>query len=273
MVCIDQKCNRREFLIKTIKLNAAVCLSCTIPAAIISCSNDQKDKDSPEYYYISKKTELLKDFDKALEPGQEVLVKSLGESLARKVLIDARKEYEAIIPYIGGDQNDNSTSQLLLTAQYLALYRILIVNGKEIKEIGQLIYDMFKAMLQSSPQFLVSIWGYFKFHVGWSEKIKNFAAMSQKRAYSMDFVYTFIEGDGKELDYGVNMTECSIQKFLRKQKAEELVPYMCALDDPLSRRFNRGLIRTKTLVESNVCDFRYKKDRETQINLPPELKV
>ena len=267
MVCTDQKYNRREFLIKTIKLNAAVYLSCTMPAAIISCSNDQKNDGSPEYYYISKKAKLLNDFDNALEPGQKVLVKSMGESLSRKVLIDAKKEYAAIIPEIpniGGDQNDNSTSQLLMTAQSLALYRILIANGKDIKEIGQLIYDMFEARLQSSPQIVVSIYGYFKFHVGWSEKIKKYAAMSQKRRYPTDFVYTFIEGGGKKLDYGANMIECAIQKFLRKQNAEELVPYMCALDYPLSRRFNRGLIRTKTLVKSNVCDFRYKKDRKTQ---------
>jgi hypothetical protein len=247
-----------------------------MPTTIISCSINQKNDDSPEYYYISKKTKLLKDFDKAVEQGHEVLVKSLGESLTRKVLIDARNEYEAIIleiPYIGGEQNDNSTSQLLMAAEYLALYRILIANGREIKEIGQLNYDMFEAMLQSSPKIIVSIYGYFKFHVGWSEKIKRYAAMSKKREYPMDFVYTFIEGDGKELDYGVNMTECAIQKFLRKQNAEELVPYMCALDNPLSRRFNRGLIRTKTLVESNVCDFRYKKDRKTQTNLPPGLIV
>ncbi len=276
MVYTDQKCDRRAFLIKSMKFNAAVCLSYAMPATIISCSNDQKNDVAPDHFYISKKTKLLKDLDKAVESGQDVLVKSLGESLTREVLIDARKEYEIIIleiPYIGGEQNNNSTSQLLLSAQSLALYRVLIANGMEIKEVGQLIYDMFKAMLQSSPQIIVSVWGYFKFHVGWNEKIKKYAAMSQKRAYPMDFVYTFIEGDGKELDYGVNMTECAIQKFLRKQNAEDLVPYMCALDNPLSRRFNRGLIRTKTLVESNVCDFRYKKDRETQINLPPELKV
>ncbi len=177
------------------------------------------------------------------------------------------------MPFIGGETNDNSTSQLLATAQSLALYRILILNGKIIQEIGQIVYDMFEAWLQSSPQIVVSIYGYFKFHVGWDEKIKRYAAMSQNRKYPMDFVYTFIEGDGKNFDYGVNMTECAIQKFLKNQNAEELVPYMCALDYPLSERFNRGLIRTKTLVESNVCDFRYKKDRKTQMNLPPGLIV
>ncbi|MCP4318716.1 MAG: L-2-amino-thiazoline-4-carboxylic acid hydrolase [Hyphomicrobiales bacterium] len=89
----------------------------------------------------------------------------------------------------------------------------------------------------------------------------------------MDFVYSFVEGDEEDIDYGVDMTECAIQKFLKKQYAEKLVPYMCALDNALSIRFNRGLVRTKTFVESNVCDFRYKRDRETKMALPKGLKT
>ncbi len=132
---------------------------------------------------------------------------------------------------------------------------------------------MFDARLQSSPRFLVSMWGYIKYHVGWKDQIENYAAMSQERIFPNDFVYTYIKGDGKQLDYGVDMTECAIQKFYRQQNAIELVPYMCALDYPLSKRFNRGLVRTQTLVASNVCDFRYRQDRKTQLNLPKGLKV
>jgi len=98
----------------------------------------------------------------------------------------------------------------------------------ELNDIGQIIYDVFEARLQSPPQLFVSTWGYFKFHVGWSDKIRQFAEMSQQRAYSIDFVYTYVEGNGKEFDYGVDMTECAIQKFYRYQGAEELVPlFMC----------------------------------------------
>ena len=208
--------------------------------------------------------------------GTGVLAAGLGESAAINVLATAKQNFEAIIPeipYIGGNQNDNSTSQLVIAANYLALYRVLSKEGMQLHEIGQVIYDMFNSRLQSSPRFLVSLWGYFKYHVGWKEKIANYAAMSQKRAYPMDFVYAYIEGDGRELDYGVDMTGCAIQKFYRAQLAEHLVPYMCALDYPIGKRFNRGLVRTQTLVESNVCDFRYRKDRQTRLNLPNGLVV
>ncbi len=276
MPCLEQKCDRRAFLANSIKSSTVMCLSCALPVTIASCLNNPKEEDSPDFYYALQKEKLLKEYEKSFEPGQAVLAKTLEKSAVRNIIKEAIKEYENTIPdipYIGGEENKNSTSQLLEAAQYLALYRTLTAHGKKIPEIGQVIYDMFEARLQASPKFIVSIWGYFKFHVGRSENIEMYSEMSQKRKYSMDFVYTFIEGDGKTLDYGVDMTECAVQKFFREQKAEELVPYICVLDYSLSKRFNRGLIRTKTLVESNVCDFRYKKDRKTQINFPPGLKV
>lgn len=153
MIRTNRECDRRAFLMKSTKWSAAVCFSYCMPASIISCSNSQQLDDSPEYYYTSRKTNLLRDYDKAVGPGREVVVKSLGGSLAGEVLLDGRKEYEAIIPeipYIGGEQNDNSTSQLLAAAQSLALYRVLVANGKGIEEIGQVIYDMFEAMLRKT---------------------------------------------------------------------------------------------------------------------------
>lgn len=273
----ERKCGRRAFLINSTKLSTVTCLSCILPLSIISCSsNDRKNYVSQDQYYTSQKAKLLKDFDTIIELGPKVSTKALGESLTSKVFMDMRKEYENIIPeipYIGGEENGNSTSQLIMVAQSLAIYRILAKNGRSIEEIGQFIYDMLDASFDMYPQIIVSVWGYFKFHVGWSEKIKEYAAMSQKRIFPMDFVYTFIEGDGEELYYGVDMTECAVQKFLRKQNAKELVPYICATDYALSTRFNRGLIRTKTLVESDYCDFRYGIDRKTQIKLPPGLRV
>jgi hypothetical protein len=264
------------FLGKSTKAGVAICLSCTVPLTIVACSDSQESDGSPGSYYIFRNEEMLKEFDAVLEAGREVLVRSMGENIAKTISVDARREYAGIIPeipYIGGEKNENSTMQLVTTAQFLAIYRVLSENGKDIREIGQIVYDMFKASLNPSPKILVDIFGYLKFHVGWMEKIRGYAAMSQKHRYPMDFVYSFVEGDGKNLDYGVDMTECAIQKYLKTQNAEELVPYMCALDNALSIRFNRGLVRTKTLVESDVCDFRYKKNRKTEMPLPKGLKA
>ncbi len=49
-----------------------------------------------------------------------------------------------------------------------------------------------------------------------------------------------------------------------------IVPYICVLDFPISKAFDRGLIRTMTIAEgADICDFRYKKGRITQEIVPP----
>ena len=132
---------------------------------------------------------------------------------------------------------------------------------------------MTEAYIHAQPEWILNIYGYFKYHWGRSDKMREQAKISQNRQYPMDFVFKFVEGDGIELDYGTDMIECGIIKLFRKQNAEELVPYICLLDFPISRAFNRGLIRTMTLAEgADRCNFRYKKDRKTQEILPMAMK-
>ena len=62
------------------------------------------DKD----YYIRKKAELLQEFDKEVRIWKPVVVKQYGEGIADKILREARKSFEKLIPqipYIGGDEN------------------------------------------------------------------------------------------------------------------------------------------------------------------------
>jgi hypothetical protein len=69
-------------------------------------------------------------------------------------------------------------------------------------------------------------------------------------------VYTFVEGDGQTFDHGVDYLECATCKFLEKQGAPELGPYLCVSDLLYSEMLDWGLIRTKTLAEgAEKCDF------------------
>ena len=98
------------------------------------------------------------------------------------------------------------------------------------------------AYIHAQPKWIRNIYGYFNTHWGRSEKMREQAKMSQKRKYPIGFVFTFVEGDDKEFDYGTDIIECAIIKFLRTQYAEESVPYICLLDFLMSKAFNRGLI-------------------------------
>ena len=51
----------------------------------------------------------------------------------------------------------------------------------------------------------------------------------------------FIEGDGREFDYGIDYTECGGCKFLTNKNAPELAPFMCALDKTVSEALGWGL--------------------------------
>ncbi|MGZ7135813.1 MAG: L-2-amino-thiazoline-4-carboxylic acid hydrolase, partial [Methanobacterium sp.] len=70
-----------------------------------------------------------------------------------------------------------------------------------------------------------------------------------------------------DFDYGLDFTECGIQKFFHKYDADEFTPYLCAMDIIMSDIANAGLHRTETLAEGgNKCNFRYKKGRETKVS-------
>ena len=86
------------------------------------------------------------------------------------------------------------------------------------------------------------------------------AIISQESNYEEDFVFEYVEGDGENFDYGINMTQCAACKFYKRQNAEELTPFVCQTDYLFSKHFGYNLIRTQTVAAGHdYCDFRWKK--------------
>jgi hypothetical protein len=183
---------------------------------------------------------------------------------------EARQEYESLIPqlpYIGGKQP--FTQFIISTGWYLAMYRVLKTHGKTVEETGRMIYEVTDAYLNSYPGFLRHLLGGVSFSKKYLKGMRKAAAKSQERQYSGDWVYTFVEGDGKGFDYGVYYTECGTCKFLDSQGAIELAPYICPIDIIYSEALGWGLVRTMTLAEGyDRCDFRFRKGGKTSINFP-----
>jgi hypothetical protein len=151
------------------------------------------------------------------------------------------------------------------SAYYLALYRALSVRGYNADDVGKLIFKTYEVMAEY-PKWFLRIVGHFRYGRRYEEKLTAAAAASQKRKYPGDFVLSFIEGDRENFDYGLDITECGICKFYDAQGAKRLARYMCLSDYVVSKAFNRGLVRYKTIAEgSEKCDFRYKKGRETYV--------
>jgi hypothetical protein len=227
-----------------------------------------------ENVYISRSSKLLQDFDKALKGARKVFVANFGDELADRILKDARKEYEAIIPELPYWGKNNMMTGFLIGSSYcLAIYRVLKKHGKSVAEIGKILYEMVEARLGRVPiPVFWLFYGKLKYGKSYRERLKKQAITSQKKQYPGDYVFTYIEGDGKEFDYGYDITECGVYKFLQAQHADELAPFLCLVDFPLSKAFGRGLVRNKTISEgAEKCDFRYKKGRDTKEGWPPSF--
>lgn len=220
--------------------------------------------------YSAEKNRLIKNFDKSIARIIPWLISRYGEERTRDLIRESQLEYEALIPQIPyiGDKNPFLIF-LLPTSRYLAVYRALQNRGGTLDEAGQLIHQMSKAELRAIPGVVRSVIGYLWFSRWFVTRLKKRAQESQEREYPGGYVLTYVEGDGKLFDYGVDYSECASVKFLAAQNSLELATYVCATDKITSEMLGWGLRRTMTLAEGcDRCDFRFKKGGITNIGIP-----
>jgi hypothetical protein len=133
-------------------------------------------------YYASQKPKLLKDFDKTFgKYGRRALAQHYGDDLAGQILLETRREYEALIPKIpsvGGKENLNERA-LIQCTWALALYRVLKSRGKTADETGRLSYEGAEAMLRSYPGPLRYISGRWQFTRFNTRELKKKAAAAR----------------------------------------------------------------------------------------------
>lgn len=225
-------------------------------------------------YYVARKKRLLKEFDLYAEYSRSALLKYFGAEHLDEKIARAKQEFERLIPqlpYIGGRQP--FTQFIVATGLSLALYRTAKANGKTVEEVGQLLFEIGQAILQGYPLFIARLFGKMNFSSFYLKRLEKRAMESHRRKYPEDYLYDFVPGDGSTFDYGVDYLECASCKFLAKQGAPELAPYLCPIDVLYSRALGWGLMRTMTLAEgAEKCDFRFKQGRPTNIAVPPALR-
>jgi hypothetical protein len=195
------------------------------------------------------------------------LVNRYGKELSKAIVQHAHKEYETLIPqipFIGGKKN-RWTADLLESAHILALFRAMQAYGKTPSETAEVLYEGMQIRLAQYPRFLLRLIGRWQFSNLFLKTLQHQAAVTHKRAFPNNFVAEVVIGDGKEFDWGIDFTECAIQKFFRAQNVLEFLPYVCRLDYLTSAAFGIGLVRTKTLATGDErCNPRLKQDRETK---------
>ncbi|MGZ7096079.1 MAG: L-2-amino-thiazoline-4-carboxylic acid hydrolase [Methanobacterium sp.] len=220
-------------------------------------------EEAENSYYNKKRSEFFEQFNEFNGVIKELISQKYGSDFAESVENEIKQEFESIydqIPYIGGDRNP-LTSDLVSAVMDLAVYLVLKKHDKKLADIGEIAYNASEELLALYPEAadLATNPKYIPY-------IKMGADRSAERQYQEDWVYSFCEGNG-DFDYGLDFTECGIQKFFHKYDADEFTPYLCAMDIIMSDIANAGLHRTETLAEGgNKCNFRYKKGRETKVS-------
>ena len=224
---------------------------------------DEKEKN----YYVKKKRTLMRQFDAATAIVKDILIEEFGETKFKDLTTEARKEFEALIPqipYIGGKDN-RSTDSLIDATILLPLLRAFEKEGLNFDEIGKLTYNLIEAFYKVIPPT----------DDIFSEEYINYekegAKKSKLRKYPGDWVYDFIEGDGKTFTWGVDYSECGVHKFYKSQGLEHLMPLVCIADFAMARAYGYGLARTQTIGNgAPICDFRYIKDGSNPRAWPPD---
>jgi len=223
--------------------------------------------------YMHRKKELMRAFDRRLVLVKKTVSSWLGDEQAERFMWEARQEYEALIPrisYIG--ESSLALTFFLPATRYLAVYRALQRQGRTLEDAGRLIFLISTEDARSIPyvgrRLMEALW-----FSQWFRKLaKQRAIKSQQHTYPGNFVATYVEGDGREFDYGIDYTECANCIFLRAENAFELAPYVCATDKPISELLGWGLTRPKTIAEGfPTCGFRFKKGGATNVPIPQAL--
>ena len=213
-------------------------------------------------HFLDRKPKLMKFFNRVMKPGRKVIHSRFGAQQGEELIQEFRSEFEALIPEMPLMRKDDQLleRQLILCTVYLAIYKTMKKKGKNAEEIWELCHDVVETMVKSLPRVIRWLARVRLFSKKEKSRERKSAEISQKRQFPEDFVFQYVEGDGKDYDYGLDMTECVMCKFYARQDAEDFLPFICQTDYVFSESFGYQLIRTKTIAQGDdFCDFRFKK--------------
>lgn len=214
-----------------------------------------------ENYYTAHEAQLLKDLDKQLPHFKHVLNTEFAPDEVTRIIQQTREEFRRLLPRlpdIGGRQNP-LTENLLASAWFLALAQPLRQRNWSDDQIGDLIYRIAEVWVASSPRWVAWLQGKLARTPLVKFLLKRVSRQSQQRRYAADFVVQFVEGNGRNFDFGLDFTECGICKLFQAEGAAGLAKHMCRIDYLTTSFRGIQLIRTGTIANgASKCDFRYK---------------
>ena len=144
-------------------------------------------------FFLGREDELLKFFDKNMKFGHKAFITQIGESLADRVMQEAREEFILLIPKMPKIRNDDKIleRQLIVATQYLAIFSSLKKHGFNVETTWKICSATLSAKFKKVPGILRFIIRKSLFSKKEKRREKESAAMSQKREYPED-LYSLI---------------------------------------------------------------------------------
>ncbi len=204
---------------------------------------------------------------------KRILHQYFPQSKIEQLLNEARVEFEKLLPqlpYIGGEANPLGGG-FIAASWSLPFYRGLEKAGWSLYEIAKMSYEKMEHDIESKSSDKKR--NVRKFYFSPQMRLVEIerAKVSKSGKYPADWVSEYVEGDGKDFDFGIDFIECAICKFLKPRDALKYVPIFCLGDYATYRAFGIGFKRTQKIISgAPFCDFRFKKDWETPRGWPPE---
>ena len=228
-------------------------------------------------YYASRKSQLLKDFDKTANLVRSSIISKYGLDFANTLYRDTRQEYEMLIPqipHLEGVRGGLLNSFLRPSAQEIALYKAMKKHGKTAGETWEICHEALRLRMEKYPRIKSWLLARLMYSSFLKRRIQKRAEEGQQLRFG-DFEVRYVIGDGEDFDFGIDYIACGNYKLAKDQGAEEFAPYICMSDIALSDAMEWGLIRTETLADGcDRCDFRFKKGGKTQISSKtPEVQA
>ena len=208
-------------------------------------------------------------FERFLEHHTDSLTRRFGAAEAAVMRREMVEEYRALIPQvpdIGGRRNPWN-SNLAATPMALAVHRCVLRHGGSANDAGEVVVGYAHSLIEWVPRRLRP-----RLLAPRRSAAEKEARWSQQRRYADDWVAAFVDGTGQPFDFGMDVTECAIDKYMRANGAGEFTPYLCHLDYVIAEAAGVGLTRTKTLAWGcDRCDFRFTRPGTTTVTWPPEF--
>jgi hypothetical protein len=223
--------------------------------------------------YVSRTPRLMKSFDRAISLVEPILDARYGAE-AYALVEEARQYYRDLIPEIPyfGENNILLDMFFFPASRHLGIYKAFRERGKTLEEVGQLVFEIGEAEINTIPALVRRIIAVLWFSHWFTNRLEKRARFLSARKHLGGYEVEFVRGDGIAFDFEFDYHQCAVLNFYRQQGAAELVPYICAIDKIASDLLGWGLHRTMTLAAGgSKCDFQFKKGGKTRLVVPQSL--